>query len=201
MHKPIRIITDDARVRLTQQVNLTSAVRTALATLPESFDERLLFERIAGLSYAGDIRMSLPAESRGKVSSIVTAQAPQFRELYHRLTVGLPSVHWAGSTVSQDTSPAARAALVRKLPGSLRAKVEAHYTARAPREGDEGAFYARVGEDAGLPQVVQREIANIVRPHATMQTVKGVVSAGPVKSARYVSAKVGKWWRGSGAKQ
>jgi mitochondrial translocator assembly and maintenance protein 41 len=49
------------------QVNLTSAVRTALVTLPEKFDERQLFERIAGLSYAGDLRMSLPAESRGKV--------------------------------------------------------------------------------------------------------------------------------------
>ena len=34
MHKPIRIIKDDARVRLTQQVNLTSAVRTALSRSP-----------------------------------------------------------------------------------------------------------------------------------------------------------------------
>jgi translocator assembly and maintenance protein 41 len=40
MHKPIRIIKDDARVRLTQQVNLTSAIRTALLTLPETFEER-----------------------------------------------------------------------------------------------------------------------------------------------------------------
>ena len=30
MHKPLRIIKDDARVRLTQQVNLVSAVRVAL---------------------------------------------------------------------------------------------------------------------------------------------------------------------------
>ncbi|KAH7102866.1 Mmp37-domain-containing protein [Auriculariales sp. MPI-PUGE-AT-0066] len=197
MHKPIRIIADDARVRLTQQVNLTSAVRTSLATLPEKFDERLLFERIAGLSYAGDLRMSLPAESRGKVSSIVSAQAPQFRELYHRLAVGLPGVHWSGSTISQDVSPAARSALVRKLPGTLRARVESHYTRKITREGDEGAFYTRIGSDSTLGDVVQREIANIVRAASTMQSFKGLVSAGPVKSTQYVAAKVGKWWRGS----
>jgi translocator assembly and maintenance protein 41 len=40
-------------VRLTQQVNLTSAVRAALLTLPERFNEKELFERIAGISYAG----------------------------------------------------------------------------------------------------------------------------------------------------
>jgi hypothetical protein len=33
MHKPLRIIKDDARVRLTQQVNLTSAARAALLTM------------------------------------------------------------------------------------------------------------------------------------------------------------------------
>lgn len=174
-------------------------MRTALATLPESFEERQLFERIAGLSYSGDPRMSLPAESRNKVSSIVAAQGPQFRDLYHRLAVGLPGVHWNGSTVQQDVSPAARAALVRKLPGTLRAKVEAHYSRSVTREGDESAFYARVSQDPGLSAVVQKEIANIVRPHATMQTVKGLVSVGPVKSARYVAAKVGKWWRGTGS--
>ena len=81
MHKPIRIIKDDARVRLTQQVNLTSAIRSALLTLPETFSETELFERIAGFSYAGDLRMKLPAENRGKVGNIVRKQSPQCKEL------------------------------------------------------------------------------------------------------------------------
>ena len=101
MHKPIRIIKDDARVRLTQQVNLVSALRVALLTIPESkFDESILFERMAGFSYGGDPRMLLPAENRGKVSNIVKAQGPQFRELYQRLANGLPGVHWGtGSSI------------------------------------------------------------------------------------------------------
>ncbi len=63
MHKPLRIIKDDARVRLTQQVNLTSAVRAALLTLPEEFTENELFERIAGISYR---RGSAYGASRGE---------------------------------------------------------------------------------------------------------------------------------------
>lgn len=66
MHKPLRIIKDDARVRLNQQVNLFSAIRAALLTLPQQFSERELYERIAGISYSGDPRMVLPAENRGK---------------------------------------------------------------------------------------------------------------------------------------
>ncbi|KAG8771455.1 Mitochondrial translocator assembly and maintenance protein 41 [Ceratobasidium sp. 428] len=98
MHKPIRIIKDDPRVRLTQQVNLTSAVRAALLTLPEKFDEKALFERITGISYSGDPRMSF-AENPRKIQNIVSAQQAQFRELYHRLAVGLSGVHWAGQNV------------------------------------------------------------------------------------------------------
>lgn len=107
MHKPIRIIKDDARVRLTQQVNLVSALRVALLTLPDKFDERELFERMAGFSYAGDPRMSVPGgENRGKVANIVTAQAPQFRELYQRLANGLPGIHWrVGSSKIEASSP------------------------------------------------------------------------------------------------
>jgi hypothetical protein len=39
------------------------------------------------------------AENPHKVRNIVNAQQGQFRELYHRLVVGLPGVHWAGEKV------------------------------------------------------------------------------------------------------
>lgn len=158
MHKPLRIIKDDARVRLTQQVNLTSAVRAALLTLPASFSERALFERVAGISYAGDPRMLLPAENRGKVGNIVRAQAPQFRELYHRLVTGLPGVHWPAhaETIEQDTSGTARAAHLKKLPSKLLAGVTNHYTQHSSlrRELDQTAYWVKLAEDARLPQVI-----------------------------------------------
>ncbi|TFK40794.1 Mmp37-domain-containing protein [Crucibulum laeve] len=203
MHKPLRIIKDDARVRLTQQVNLTSAVRAALLTLPEQFAETELFERIAGISYSGDPRMLLPAENRGKVGNIVRKQAPQFKELYHRLVVGLPGVHWPAhsSTIQQDVSARARSAHLRKLPANLLTGVKNNYSRSGKStpdlEADESAYWVHLAGNEQLPKVLTQEMSSIVRYPATVQSLKGVVSAGVGKSIRYSSAKIGKWWAGS----
>jgi translocator assembly and maintenance protein 41 len=202
MHKPLRIIKDDARVRLTQQVNLTSAIRTALLTLPQDFTERELFTRVAGISYSGDPRMSLPAENRGKVGNIVSKQTPQFKELYHRLVVGLPGVHWPvdSEKVQQDVSPHARAALLRKLPSNFLAGIKTNYANKAQivcAEGEESTYWTKLGGDERLADVLTLEMSNIVRGPATVQSLKGIISAGLGKSVRYSGAKIGKWWKGS----
>lgn len=160
MHKPVRIIKDDARVRLTQQVNLTSALRATLLTLPHEFSETQLFERLAGISYSGDPRMILPAENRGKVGNIVRKQSPQFKELYHRLVVGLPGVHWPehSSTLQQDTSPHARAAHLKKLPSNLLTGVKNNFSRSSlippPEVEDESAYWVRLSGDDRLPVVL-----------------------------------------------
>lgn len=159
MHKPLRIIKDDARVRLTQQVNLTSAVRAALLTLPSEFSERQLFETITGISYSGDPRMVLPGENRGKVGNIVRKQGPQFRELYYRLVTGLPGVYWPAesSTIQQDTSALARVAHLKKLPSVLLRSVRGHYASDIsipPFETDETAYWQRIAGDEQLPLVL-----------------------------------------------
>lgn len=202
MHKPLRIIKDDARVRLTQQVNLASALRTALLMLPEAFTPRELFARIASISYAGDPRMLLPAENRAKIGNIVTRQEDQFRELYWRLAHGLPGVRWPGDAgvVEQDTSPHARAAHLKKLPQGLLCRVHERMEGRGPaREADESAYWLRIAGDETLPTILHEEMSKIVRYPATVQSLKGIVSAGVAKSTRYTAAKVGKWWKGSGA--
>ncbi|KAI0250730.1 Mmp37-domain-containing protein [Lactifluus subvellereus] len=201
MHKPLRIIKDDARVRLTQQVNLTSAVRAALLTLPAEFSQTQLFETIAGISYSGDPRMVLPGENRGKVGNIVRKQGPQFRELYYRLVTGLPGVHWPAdsSTIQQDTSPLARVAHLKKLPPVLLRRVRGCYAndASIPApETDEAAYWQRIAGDEQLPLVVRNQMSGIVRYPATIQSLKGVVSGGPVTTVRYSLDKLGKWWAG-----
>jgi len=197
MHKPLRIIKDDARVRLTQQVNLTSAIRAALLTLPDKFSETELFERIARISYIGDPRMVLPAENRGKVGNIVRSQGPQFKELYHRLVVGLPGVHWPVhlSDIQQDLSPQARSLHLRKLPVNLIFHLKRRYGMQTKEE--ENAYWARLASEERLPEMLNQEIGNIVRWPAAAQTLKGIISAGVGKGLKYSSAKVGKWWRGS----
>ncbi|KAG2351155.1 Mmp37-domain-containing protein [Suillus spraguei] len=200
MHKPLRIIKDDARVRLTQQVNLTSALRTALLMLPASFTQRELFSAIAGISYSGDPRMMLPAENRGKVENMVSRQEDQFRELYWRLVQGLPGVRWAAGSksVEQDTSSHARAAHLKKLPEELLKRVHQRAEGRGPpREADESAYWLRIAGDEELPLILHSEISKIVQYPATVQSLKGIVSAGMTKSLRYSVSKVSKWWKGT----
>lgn len=41
---------------------------------------------------------------------------------------------------------------------------------------------------------MQTEMQAIIKGPATIQGAKGLVSAGPLKSLRYVGDKLGKWW-------
>ncbi|KAL8279567.1 hypothetical protein RQP46_008129 [Phenoliferia psychrophenolica] len=136
--KPVKILHDDARVRLANQVNLASAMRTSLLLLPESFTEVQLFETIAGLSYRGDFRMAV-GENPLKVRNIVRAQLGDFRRLYGGLLKSFwktvfvigekPAEGGVGvqRLMRQDMSVARRAVLASKLPSGLRTKVVAYY--------------------------------------------------------------------------
>ena len=109
LQKPVKILRDDPRIRLANQINLISALRTALLMLPEHFTERELYERIAGLSYMGDPRMLyIPglgaSENMSKVTNIVGAQLPGFRQLYVPLIENLPNVAFTDSRTPKDVA-------------------------------------------------------------------------------------------------
>lgn len=145
LQKPVKILRDDPRVRLANQVNLISAVRTALLLLPPSFTEEDLYGTIAGISYLGDPRMSLPAENPKKVGNIVRHQLPNFRRLYAPLIENLPNVSfkdprcsspkWAddpdtNAVLAQDMDPQKRGNMVRRLPKSFREKLYFRYQSK-----------------------------------------------------------------------
>lgn len=145
LQKPVKILRDDPRVRLTNQVNLISALRTALLLLPPSFTEQELYGTIAGISYLGDPRMSLPAENPDKVLNIVKHQLPNFRRLYGPLIENLPNVAYNDSACSlpewaedpttnavlvQDMDPIKRGNIVRRLPKSFREKLYFQYQSK-----------------------------------------------------------------------
>ncbi|KAI9706139.1 MAG: Mitochondrial translocator assembly and maintenance protein 41 [Candelina mexicana] len=145
LQKPVKILRDDPRVRLANQVNLLSAVRTALLLLPPSFSETKLYNTIASISYMGDLRMSLRTENYNKVANIVTNQLPNFRRLYSPLIENLPNVsfkdprcsdpRWADDPttdayLSQDMDPVKRGNMVRRLPKSFRQKLYFQYQSR-----------------------------------------------------------------------
>lgn len=145
LQKPVKILRDDPRVRLANQVNLLSAVRAALLLLPESFTETQLYSTIAGISYLGDPRMTLPTENPRKVANIVENQLANFRQLYAPLIENLPNVsfqdprcsdpHWASDPCSnvklqQDMDTVKRGNMVRRLPKAFRAKLYFAYQSK-----------------------------------------------------------------------
>jgi translocator assembly and maintenance protein 41 len=142
LQKPVKILRDDARVRLANQVNLLSALRTALLLLPPSFSELELYGTIASISYMGDPRMSLPTEDPSKVANIVGNNLPNFRRLYSPLIDNLPNVNFSDSKCSdpdwssdptanvhlvQDMDPVKRGNMVRRLPKAFRSKLYFRY--------------------------------------------------------------------------
>ncbi|KAI1733805.1 mitochondrial matrix Mmp37 [Xylaria scruposa] len=142
LHKPVKILRDDPRVRLSNQINLLSALRTALLLLPPKFTEQELYATIAGISYLGDPRMALPTENPKKVSNIVSHNMLNFRRLYAPLVESLPNVafndpscqstDWVANTdailkLEQDMDPIKRANMVRRLPKAFRSKLYFEY--------------------------------------------------------------------------
>ncbi|KAA6415130.1 MAG: mitochondrial matrix Mmp37 [Lasallia pustulata] len=142
LQKPVKILRDDARVRLANQVNLISAVRTALLLLPDTFTEQELYSTIAGISYMGDPRMSFGSENLNKVANIVTYNLHNFRRLYAPLIENLPNVAfkdarcsqpgWAddpstNASLAQDKDPVKRGNMVRRLPKAFREKLYFRY--------------------------------------------------------------------------
>ncbi|KAL1967485.1 hypothetical protein VTN77DRAFT_3270 [Rasamsonia byssochlamydoides] len=225
LHKPVKILRDHPRVRLANQINLLSALRVALLLLPEEFTEFELYSTIAGISYMGDLRMSLPAEDPGKVKNIVSGQMDYFRRLYAPLIENLPNCTFndyrctesgwiddpgANVKLNQDMDPVKRGNMVRRLPKAFREKLYFQYQARyqIPRAefmemmektSDEdpdrihrrqgGPFEQRIAADDHLKQELRQTIEKTIRWPSTVQSVKGVFTAGLGRTWRYLREK------------
>lgn len=145
LHKPVKILKDEAKILFANQHNLYSAVRTALLLLPATFTEQELYKTITGISYLGDPRMSLGGENLNKVANIVKHQKPQFRHLYTAVINELPNVSfqdaryispsWADDpdtnlNLEQDMDPIKRGNMVQRLPKNFREKLYFRYQSK-----------------------------------------------------------------------
>ncbi|KIL95488.1 hypothetical protein FAVG1_00225 [Fusarium avenaceum] len=173
LQKPVKILRDHPRVRLANQHNLIAAVRTALLLLPPDFTEAELYSTIAGLSYLGDPRMSLPTENKSKVSNIVENNIVHFRRLYAPLVKTLPNVDFTGpsriddadwimnpeadNTLQQDMDPVRRGNMVRRLPQTFRSRLYFQYQKRfgIPRGEFNELMKASSDEEGGAVKKMQ----------------------------------------------
>jgi Phosphatidate cytidylyltransferase, mitochondrial len=117
--------------------------------------------------------------SRNQASHTIiirTIHAPLFMQGIPQMT----SINHSGSTYSQDTSVAAKTALIRALPSS----VTQHNTA--------AWIPAALTAGTTTDKCISRRLAQIVSSSSRWQGVKGVITAGVTKSVLYAAAKVKK---------
>ncbi|KAI0830968.1 mitochondrial matrix Mmp37 [Hypoxylon sp. FL0890] len=196
LHKPVKILRDDPRVRLANQINLLSALRTALLLLPPTFTEQQLYATIAGISYLGDPRMAFPTENPKKVANIVNNNMLNFRRLYAPLIESLPNVlyddpatskpDWIANTdsvlkIQQDMDPVKRGNMVRRLPKAFRSKLYFEYQKKfqipqlefdkmMEQSKDEDAVSFKRQQGGGFEQRIAQD-----DPEALRNTVRDVI--------------------------
>ncbi|CAG8523067.1 17022_t:CDS:2 [Dentiscutata heterogama] len=199
MHKPIKILQDDARVRLSQQVNLASALRTSLLMLPKDFSEEQLYLTIAGLSYEGDFRKYI-GENPHKIKNIVSKQADTFKILYGELIQGMPNVSFVSNgKLQQDDNPKARANMLEKLPKTLRYKIREQYGFHLVKKGrplpsDDKEVYKGIASSDEYVKYIKAGLRGIIFRPSVVQSLKGILTAGFIKSSKYTANKLGKWF-------
>lgn len=199
IHKPVEILVtpdETSHLRAALVANLHSAVHAALLLLHEDFTEVDFFRVIAGLSYQGDFRMVF-GEDKSKVDNIVIPQIQHFRELYtpvlkhfdNYLEIpysvdGSPSCH-------QDTSPTARIHHLNQLPRIPQMQLVRIWS-QGPRSKDTEDCLRAIAHDPDCSSILLQALHNIIWKSSVTQSLKGIVTAGLVKSVKYSAAKIGK---------
>jgi translocator assembly and maintenance protein 41 len=171
LHKPTVVIKQDDYLMETQQTrNLPAALAASLLLLSQ--DDGLqqysladVYQQIAQLSYAGDFRTKLGAEDPNKIHKLVHSpgQLQRFDDLYKD---SLRDMEQAGLvSVMDGTSIEYRAC---------------------------GEFYHRLPARFAKYANLRAPLARIVSSAARTQSLKGIVTAGFVRSTQYAVAKLSK---------
>jgi translocator assembly and maintenance protein 41 len=178
MHKPVGVVRPDPVVEFAQQCNKQHAVDTARLLLPEYFHEEELYRTITGLSYAGDVRMGV-GENPHKVENIVAANFDRLRSMYGGIVEKTPTLMQMGEgRIQQPQDPVEQQILIDRLPKGV--KQQLPETTGGNTSPDELATQVRTG------------LRNIVGQSSMTMTLKGLLTAGPLRSIRYVSEKLSK---------
>jgi len=182
LQKPVDILVSDNQIEQAMQRNYSNALLTATLLLPYTFTTQDLFLQIADLSYAGDVRVGI-AENPEKVPNIVIPHIDRFTKIY------TPALAEAKKTFL-DELEGERFRFKFEFESTDWEQVIARLP-RAVREGVKGEERLRENHR----KVLQKVLGRVVRRSSWQQTTKGLITAGLVKSLKYVLAKVRKRFR------
>lgn len=197
LHKPVQIVlpTTDSTLQSALDQNLFSAVHTALLLLPDTFTEKELYRTLTNLSYAGDFR-TVFGEDKNKVNNIVEPQVEVFQALYEPVIKTLHEfVEIQNSDSSricrQDVSPVARLHHLNQLPRTPQRSLVRFWNKEAggKRQDTEDVLRA-ISFDTDIDIIVANSIKDIVWRSSIAQALKGIITAGLIKSVRYSSKKI-----------
>lgn len=196
LHKPVAIIhpcTDDELLAALKN-NLFSAIHVSLLRLPENFSEVEFYETIANISYLGDFRMWF-GEDKNKVKNIVLPQIDYFRELYANVISSLSDfLYIPSNTVStvcqQNISPEARWHHLNNLPRVPQKELVKYFNNLGRVRKDTEEVLLTMSYDPDVGEVLSYILKKIVLKSSIRQSLKGILTAGIIKSVKYSGRKV-----------
>ncbi|KAK0171860.1 hypothetical protein PV328_005253 [Microctonus aethiopoides] len=209
LHKPVQVIVkpdENSPIQMALNQNLKSAVHAALLLLPENFTENDFFKVITGLSYHGDFRMIF-GEDKSKIDNIVMPQMDNFRELYSPILkhfeycVDIPKNQPADMIIChQDSSPSTKIHHLNQLPRMPQVKLVRKWS-QGPRSKDMEDCLRAIAHDPDCSEILQQALCDIVWRSSITQSLKGIITAGFMKSIKYSSAKIMKMMKSNNEKK
>lgn len=195
LHKPVTIIKqiNSTQLQSALQSNLRSAVHTALLTLPETFTEYDFYYAISNLSYAGDFRMTF-GENKNKVRNIVQPQLLSFRELYKPILQQFHAyvdIATGEAQCHQDIHPETKLHHLMQLPMVPQQRIAKFWNHGGPQQDMEDVLRA-VAYDIDCAIILRQILKDIVWQSSVRQSLKGILTAGLMKSIQYSARKIAK---------
>ncbi|XP_011496988.1 PREDICTED: phosphatidate cytidylyltransferase, mitochondrial [Ceratosolen solmsi marchali] len=196
LHKPVQVIIEPdekSQLRTALVQNLHSAIHATLILLPEHFSEIEFYKTIVGLSYNGDFRMIF-GEDKNKINNIVWPQLNKFKELYSPILkyfdqyIDIPKNNY-NDICYQDISPEAKIYHLNKLPRVPQIKLIQIWSQGQKSKDIEDCLRA-IAHDPDSSEILDQCLRNIVCKSSIFQSLKGIITAGFIKSVQYSNRKI-----------
>ncbi|XP_050443748.1 phosphatidate cytidylyltransferase, mitochondrial [Adelges cooleyi] len=187
LHKPVLILYDEGLSELVNH-NLESAIHVALLQLPEKFPEMDLWLTVAGLSYSGDFRMII-GEDKNKVQNIVMPQLDNFRTLYSPIIQSMSHVLLLNAIGHQDKSTESKMYHLERLPQNVK-NIILNTNVNMLENRCFLLNDLAVRKDTNV--IISKSVNKIVFYASLTQSLKGILTAGLLKSIIYSLRKLKK---------
>jgi len=167
--------------------------------LPEEFTLQDLFVKLTSLSYQGDFRMII-GENKNKIMNIVVPQIDRFCELYSNLILNDMHVHWnktreLNTRLQQDITPTAIFTRLLALPKTVMYNIMDSTKFQTRQYQDTEEVISKLCVSTQRREKIEHAVRSIVKRSSLTQTLKGLLTAGFLRSSRYAFAKLKKMIR------